>query len=69
MLQLLSLAVPGVLLLDWSKTGAFITTAQRPIKQEDGQHAKNIKVGSSSSSKGRGRGREAAATARGGWQA
>jgi len=36
--------VPGVVLLDWSKTGAFLTTAQRPSKQEDGQPAKNIKV-------------------------
>jgi hypothetical protein len=43
-LQLLSLGVPGVVLLDWSKTGAFITTAQRPSKGEDGQPAKNIKV-------------------------
>ncbi|WIA28435.1 hypothetical protein OEZ86_010979 [Tetradesmus obliquus] len=42
--KLLSLAVPGVVLLDWSKTGAFLTTAQRPSKQEDGQPAKNIKA-------------------------
>ncbi|KAF6264398.1 eukaryotic translation initiation factor eIF2A-domain-containing protein [Scenedesmus sp. NREL 46B-D3] len=42
--KLLSLAVPGVVLLDWSSTGAYITTAQRPSKQEDGQPAKNIKA-------------------------
>jgi hypothetical protein len=62
MLQLLSLAVPGVVLLDWSKTGGFITTAQRPSKQEDGQPAKNIKVGSSSNERSNvGRSRQAAA--------
>eukprot|EP00775_Hariotina_reticulata_P012065 gene12064-12206_t len=42
--QLLSCAVSGVVLLDWSKTGAFLVTAQRPSKGEDGQPAKNIKV-------------------------
>lgn len=34
----------GVVLLDWSKTGAYLTTAQRPSKGEDGQPAKNIKA-------------------------
>jgi len=43
-LQLSSLAVAGVLLVNWSRTGAFITTAQRPGKGPDGQQAKNIKV-------------------------
>jgi hypothetical protein len=67
MLQLLSVAVPGVVLLDWSKTGAFLTTAQRPSKQEDGQPAKNIKVRvwcSSSGSSSSGRAEAAAAGGR-----
>eukprot|EP00879_Flechtneria_rotunda_P022706 GHRR01023981.1.p1 GENE.GHRR01023981.1~~GHRR01023981.1.p1 ORF type:complete len:618 (+),score=248.82 GHRR01023981.1:243-2096(+) len=38
------LQVNGTVLVDWSKTGAYITTAQRPSKGEDGQPAKNIKV-------------------------
>lgn len=44
MVQLVSLGVGGVVLVDWSKTGAFITTAQRPGKGPDGQQAKNVKV-------------------------
>jgi hypothetical protein len=43
-LQIASLPVAGVILIDWSRTGAFITTAQRPGKGPDGQQAKNIKV-------------------------
>jgi hypothetical protein len=43
-LQLASLPVAGVILMDWSRTGAYITTAQRPGKGPDGQQAKNIKV-------------------------
>jgi hypothetical protein len=44
LLQTASLPVAGVILIDWSRTGAFITTAQRPGKGPDGQQAKNIKV-------------------------
>lgn len=44
LLQLASLSVSGVILVDWSRTGSFITTAQRPGKGPDGQQAKNIKV-------------------------
>jgi hypothetical protein len=43
-LQLASLAAAGVLLVDWSRTGSFITTAVRPGKGPDGQPVKNIKV-------------------------
>lgn len=43
-LQIASLPVAGVTLIDWSRTGAFITTAQRPGKGPDGQQAKNVKV-------------------------
>lgn len=44
MLQLATLPVPGVVLVDWSRTGTYLTTAQRPGKGADGQAAKNIKV-------------------------
>eukprot|EP00878_Enallax_costatus_P018803 GHUV01019817.1.p1 GENE.GHUV01019817.1~~GHUV01019817.1.p1 ORF type:complete len:612 (+),score=207.58 GHUV01019817.1:53-1888(+) len=47
--KLLSLDVAGAFLLDWSKTGAFLTTAQKPSKGADGQPAKNIKVWDASS--------------------
>lgn len=50
--QLASLAAAGAILIDWSRTGAFITTAERPGKGPDGQQAKNIKVRSTLSQPG-----------------